>query len=196
MPVTDRVIQVYEELATSHERQDQGRQRDLFLVLAADAALALGQRDRAERFRQRLLHGNPHHLLKPFGSFSEALRSPDVQMFVEDLRRLCPPETADKLLHGQRQATTRTVARPAPAGEPGPKRFRQQEAQRHTPVTAPPVRRSAPPHTNSAPAARRGDSRDSPSPYARDLPETDATAKRPHAAEGGEPSWVAVILFL
>src|SRR5262245_28989577 len=119
MYMRDRVIQMYEELASSHERQDQGRERDLVLGRAADAALALGQRDRAERLRQRLLQGNPHHLLKPFGSFAEALRSPDVQMFVEDLRRLCPPETAEKLLGSQRQATTRTVARPAPAGEPG-----------------------------------------------------------------------------
>jgi hypothetical protein len=74
-----RSLQVYEELATWYDRQGQAKLRDWFLVLAADLALTLGQRDLAERFRQRLLHANPHHLLRPFATFAEALQAADVK---------------------------------------------------------------------------------------------------------------------
>src|ERR1700735_3957604 len=93
-----RSLQLYEELAVWYDRQGQAKLRDWFLVLAADAALGSGQAEHAERLRQRLLHVNPHHLLRPFGSFAEALRSPDVESYVADLRRNYPVETAEQLL--------------------------------------------------------------------------------------------------
>src|SRR5262249_13715278 len=71
-------VRVYEELADWYDRQGQAKLRDWFLVLAADAALAGGRVDEAERLRGQLLYLNPHHLLKPFASFAEALKSPDV----------------------------------------------------------------------------------------------------------------------
>ena len=92
MAVSETAVRRYEEQAELHDRRRQTRERDAFLVLAADAALSLGQRDRAERLRQRLLALNPHHLLKPFPSLAEALKSPDIQCLVEDLRRQYPPE--------------------------------------------------------------------------------------------------------
>jgi hypothetical protein len=98
MTTKARSLQVYEELATWYDRQGQAKLRDWFLVLAADTAQTLGQADHAERLRQRLLHGNPHHLVRPFRSFAEALQSPDVQGYVADLRRNYPPETAEQLL--------------------------------------------------------------------------------------------------
>ena len=98
MTTKARSLQVYEELATWYDRQGQAKLRDWFLVLAADNAQALGQADQAERLRQRLLHVNPHHLLRPFKSFAEALQSPDVRGYVADLRRNYPPETAEQLL--------------------------------------------------------------------------------------------------
>jgi hypothetical protein len=108
-----RSLQVYEELATWYDRQGQAKLRDWFLVLAADLALTLGQRDLAERFRQRLLHANPHHLLRPFASFAEALQSADVKGYVADLRRNYPPETAEQLLQSTHKKKATEAPRPA-----------------------------------------------------------------------------------
>ena len=95
---TVRTIQIYEDLADQFSRQKDARLRDIFLVLAADAAYALGRPEHAERLRLRLLHGSPHSLLKPYASFGEARKAPDIQLFLEDLRRQYPPQEAEKLL--------------------------------------------------------------------------------------------------
>src|SRR5262245_56646325 len=95
---TEETIQIYEDLADQFSRQKDARHRDVFLVLAADAAYALGEPDRAERLRMRLLQNSPHSLLKPYSSFGEARKANDIQLFLEDLRRQYPPETAEKLL--------------------------------------------------------------------------------------------------
>jgi hypothetical protein len=94
----ERTIQVYEDLADHFNRQKDARQRDIFLVLAADAAYALGHPDHAERLRLRLLQGSPHSLLKPYSSFGEARKASDIQLLLEDLRNQYPPEAAEKLL--------------------------------------------------------------------------------------------------
>jgi hypothetical protein len=98
MQNTEHTVRVYEDLADWYDRSAQAKLRDWFLVLAADAALAAGQADEAERLRGRLLHANPHHLLKPYASFAEALQSRDVQGYVADLRRTYPPEAAGRSL--------------------------------------------------------------------------------------------------
>ena len=95
---TVKTIQIYEDLADQFSRQKDARLRDIFLVLAADAAYALGRPEHAERLRLRLLHGSPHSLLKPYASFGEARKAPDIQLFLEDLRRQYPPQEAEKLL--------------------------------------------------------------------------------------------------
>jgi hypothetical protein len=110
----DHTRQVYEDLAHWYERQGQAKLRDWFLVLAADTALRAGRAEEAERLRGRLLHGNPHHLLRPFDSFADALKSPDVQGYVTDLRRIYPPEAAEQLLQEQRQQ----AGEPAPPAKP------------------------------------------------------------------------------
>jgi hypothetical protein len=92
-------MQVYKELADRYERQGQAAMRDRFLILAAEAAFASGSPDEAERLRQRLLQGNPHHMLKPFTSFTQALQSPNIQIYIHDLQVNYPPETAEALLH-------------------------------------------------------------------------------------------------
>src|SRR4051812_17384469 len=80
------ILNVYRELADRYQQRGQPAMRDRFLVLAADAAHAAGLSDEAEHLRQRLLQANPHHLLKPYGSFAEALDSSSVQIYVQDLR--------------------------------------------------------------------------------------------------------------
>ncbi len=108
----------YKELADWNERQGQLDLRDRFLVLAADAALHAGQSGEAEGLRGRLLRLNPHHLLRPFASFAEALASPDVQSFVGELRWKYPPGTAESLLEQARSGEVRRPAKPTRAVPP------------------------------------------------------------------------------
>ena len=98
MPSTDRKLQVYEELAEWEHRQGSPQARDRFLILAADSALSAGHSDDAERFRARLLEYNPHHLLKPYSSLADALKSSDVFGYMADLRTTYPLEEAERLL--------------------------------------------------------------------------------------------------
>lgn len=102
----DRTLQTYEALAHWYERCGQVRKRDWFLVLAADQALTLGWPDEAERLRQQLLLASPHHLLRPFASFADALASPQVQSYIAYLRSHYPPERAEQLLAVEQAAVT------------------------------------------------------------------------------------------
>lgn len=102
MPTTEQTVRVYRELAEAYERQGQAQLRDRYLVLAADAALTGGREFEAESLRDRLLHQNPHHLLKPYATFAEALRSTDVLNYVTALRRSHPYEKALGLLESLR----------------------------------------------------------------------------------------------
>ena len=108
-------LQVYKELADWYERQGQSAMRDRFLILAAEAAFSAGKADEAERLRQRLLQGNPHHMLKPFSSFAQALQSNNVQIYVHDLQVNYPPETAENLLQNLRSGADSTAALPQTA---------------------------------------------------------------------------------
>ena len=106
---TDDVFAVYRDLAVFHDLQGLGTLRDRFLVLAAAAAQTAGRSEEAEQLRQRLLRGNGCHLLRPFASMAQALISPDVQSYVEDLRQQYPPQAATDLLasvRGERSVST------------------------------------------------------------------------------------------
>jgi hypothetical protein len=96
------ILRVYKELADWYERQGQPAMRDRFLILAAESAFAMGKIEEAERLRQHLLHGNPHHMLKPFSSFAQAMQSSNVQIYIHDLQVNYPPETAEDLLRNLR----------------------------------------------------------------------------------------------
>jgi hypothetical protein len=105
-------LQVYKELADWYERQGQAAMRDRFLILAAEAAFSAGKPEDAERLRQRLLQGNPHHMLKPFSSFAQALQSTNIQIYIHDLQANYPAETAEGLLNDVRTGV--------PPGSPPP----------------------------------------------------------------------------
>ena len=109
--------QLYLDLADGYERREQPQFRDRFLVLAADAALAAGATQEAERVRQRLLGVNPHHMLKPYPSFGKAMEIDDVQHYVRDLRKNYPPDIARGLLRSMHQI--------------------DEAHERHIPVTSP-----------------------------------------------------------
>ncbi|HWG44693.1 MAG TPA: hypothetical protein VN688_18100 [Gemmataceae bacterium] len=111
-------LQVYKELADWYERQGQAAMRDRFLILAAEAAFSAGKPEEAERLRQRLLQGNPHHMLKPFSSFSQALQSTNIQIYIHDLQVNYPPETAEGLLQGVRGNSEATIPNAVPQTAP------------------------------------------------------------------------------
>jgi hypothetical protein len=111
MTSAERCLRVYEELASCYEARGEPQVRDRFLVLAADAASTGGRPDEAERLRGRLLQLNPHHMLKPFSSWAQALQSPDVQSYLEGLRRTYPPGSAGNLLDSV-QAALQEAPRP------------------------------------------------------------------------------------
>jgi hypothetical protein len=181
MPSTNQVLALYQELANWYEQKGQAQMRDRFLVLAADAALSAGKADQAERLRLRLLQQNPHHLLKPYTSMAEALKAPDVQSYVGDLRRSYSPETAENLLQSLRANAATAAARGSPNPPPAPearapeppkespevlKFYRVHEepdevvpepvAQRQIPTTRPVPKPSAPkPAAPPPPSARK-----------------------------------------
>ena len=106
MPSTEQTVRIYEDLAYAYDRQGQAKLRDWFLVLAADTAFLAGWEDESERLRVQLLSYNPHHLLKPFTSFAEAVKSPDIQSYIADLKHSYPPERAEELLSSQKPANS------------------------------------------------------------------------------------------
>jgi hypothetical protein len=103
VPSADQTVRMYEELATLSDRQGQPQMHDRFLVLAADAALSAGRSDEAERLRRCLLQHNPHHLLKPYASFEEAMQASDVVSYVVALRRSHPEDASTQLLNSLRK---------------------------------------------------------------------------------------------
>jgi hypothetical protein len=119
MPTATQSALTYEKLAEWFDRKGQPQQRDRFLVLAADAAQTAGSEDEAEALRLRLLRHNPHHLLRPYSSFSQAMNSADVQSYVNDLRNSYPPKKAtDMLASLGPQAAQAAAEKPLPPTQP------------------------------------------------------------------------------
>src|SRR4051794_25059526 len=106
---------VYTEIADAYERRGQGQMRDRFLVLAADAALSAGQPAEADRLRRRLLSASPHHLLKPYPTFAQAIEAPDFLAYVQDLRKHYAPQTAGGLLATLKREDETATSRSSPA---------------------------------------------------------------------------------
>ena len=175
MRALDQHQAVYEDLADHYDRKGEARQRDIFLVLAADAAHHTGRSDQAERLRLRLMQLSPHNLLRPYPTFADALRSQDIQDYVADLRRQYPPDQALTLM--------RTLGGPnyEPKAIPAPPVYRFQPES-----TAKPGRPSLPPKTTvttpNAPAT---------SPY-----DTFAPYAPPAGHDADSGAWLATVLFV
>lgn len=202
-------LQVYKELADWYERQGQAAMRDRFLILAAEAAFSAGKSEEAERLRQRLLQGNPHHMLKPFSSFAQALQSTNIQIYIHDLQVNYPPETAAELLRNLRSGVPPTPAEAGPSAaetapvvevrdEPTPDAPQgplQVYPLRDEPGPTPPPALPAPP-----PQKKR------PTRYPTPLPRTQpilprsprpAAAPLPPSSESAAPAgvWLPLLLF-
>jgi hypothetical protein len=137
MSIGSSTARVYQDLADWYERQSQAQMRDRFLLLAADAVLSAGQPEVAERLRLRLLEHSPHHMLKPFASFAEAMHSPDVQGYINDLRQTYPLETAEELLRSFQGSTAPTSDRSHDAPAPPPE---DEERPKEDPLPPEPLK--------------------------------------------------------
>src|ERR1041385_6584836 len=98
MHTRDKILQVYLDLVNMYERQQDPGMREVFLMLAADAALRADHPVQAESLRQELLRQDPHHVLKPFPTFAEAVQHPDIENYLDDLPQKSPVEVAQDLL--------------------------------------------------------------------------------------------------
>ncbi|HEV3205129.1 MAG TPA: hypothetical protein VGY77_12130 [Gemmataceae bacterium] len=160
MPSIEQTAHIYQELAQWHGQHGQLQLRDRFLLLQADTYFAGGKTDEAEKVRGQLLAVNPHHLIKPFDSFAEALKSIDVKNYVEGLRRQYDPNKARELLRSlgsqkEAQAAAKGATGASPSGKSGahpqpdaPKVYRFQEEKGEGPsfpagVPIPPRGKSA-----------------------------------------------------
>jgi hypothetical protein len=182
---------VYQELADWYERQAQAQLRDRFLLLAADAALAAGQPDEAEHLRQRLLERSPHHMVKPFASFAEALRSPDVQGYLYDLRQSYPQETAEQLLqslHGGEAANPPPAPAPNSAPPPAVAPTAEQPAAQPWPPREPELP-APPPQPRAREPLRvfRAQEEEPPPPAPPSPPQRPAAPRRAPAAAAPAP---------
>jgi hypothetical protein len=211
MATSDNLVVIYKELADAQERQGQPQLRDRFLVLAADAANTSGRPAEADLLLARLLRANPHHMMRPFASFREAMVSPDIQNYVAELRRTHPPDQAEAAFDALRASRpvhppvrpTRAIPPTLPTvdldnDEPEPlKVYRVQEE-------AEPRRPSPPPRTPPLAATRPAvaPSRLPPRPPRPVLPVPDVETYQPDLPpppiDSDEPahgSWLSAILF-
>ena len=94
----ERAMLAYARLAAISQQKQQLPGRDKFLILAGAAACRAGWLDVAARCRELVLGHNPQHLLGENASFPDALRSPEFEPFLKQLRRQCGYERAEHLL--------------------------------------------------------------------------------------------------
>ncbi len=196
---------LYLELADGYEQREQPQFRDRFLVLAADAALAAGDEEEAERIRQRLLAANPHHLLRPYASFARAMETDDVRQYVAEQRQNYPSDVAQGLLrsmHRVDEAHQHHIPVTAPllnlGGDPDVlmddpeqplKLFASLEEPKPAPAPAPAVPPTLPPESfprtrTAPPPTRQVPQR----PYEAELPPTLPPPPRPKPPTANRPA--------
>lgn len=208
MPSTEPAYQTYQALADHYAEEGQAQLRDRFMVLAAESLFSAGRTSEAERVRMNLLNLNPHHLIKPFPSIEQALRSGDVKTYIAGLRRTYPPDKAAQLLRSlanERHASPTETPRPqetdkpvralpvSPPGKEDLKVYRFQDdidPEASLPRARPaPMHRNAPPESSVRPGRLPLQAASPPpvSPWRPDLVDGDR--------EGLANIWVASILF-
>src|SRR5580704_12096547 len=101
-------------LVELYEQRDEPKMRDRFLILAADAAFASGQLQEAERLLQRLLQVSPHHMLKGYRTFAEAVSAEPVRVYIHDLKQNYPANIVQNLLESLRGRTVPIETMKAP----------------------------------------------------------------------------------
>ncbi len=170
-------LRAYLDLVELYDQRGEANMRDRFLILAADAASAAGLTQLAEQLLQRLLQFSPHHMLKAYRSFPEALKAEPVRNYLADLKQNYPPEMVRNLLEvarsGDRPQRSRAPSPTAmpfsqtlPAGGiPAPRSPADDETAILPP---PPVARSGDRATTARPAPAQSQARAPPAdPFPR-----------------------------
>ena len=204
MPGADATIDLYVKLAEENGRRARFQERDRFLLLAADAALTAGQATQAEQLRQSLLAQNPHHLLKPYRTLAEAVQSPDILAYLQQLRRSYSYEKAEHLLetlraegHNPGRHTDEEFALPldVPSGA--------QAKERTVFGLAPETQKARSPEEKPRGSERKGSTHPAkPSTPARPAPNLLRVESKPTPADEVEQdlvqpgAWVGSLLFV
>ena len=151
-------LSVYRDLADCYDRLGQASMHDRFLDPGGRRRPRSRPRlPRPNAFRQRLLQGSRHHMLRPYASFEEAVLAPDVQTYLPRPEAQLPARSG-----------------PATAGQPA----RRQRPQ--LPCTRPPRSPQAYPAVSPRPE-------DAPRPHpAHEMPLMDTSGAARQGNIGGQ----------
>jgi len=177
VPSPANPVKLYLQLADESQRIGKLEDRERYWLLAADAALQAGQAEEAERLRRNILSNNPNYFLRPYNSFAEAMKTPDIVKYVQDLRKHCPPDQAQRWLESMRaQDAAKATA------ETGVNRAALATLQPHQSL---PVARPRPQAAPTAPAPAKGAAPAHPAPPPFQLaPRRPEGPARPTATTG------------
>lgn len=90
---------LYLRIAQAFKNRLQMSDRDRALVMAGTCASVLRMNSIAGFCRGLILQNNQGHMLRKYDSFAEALDDSDFGVFVKQVRKKLPPETAETSLH-------------------------------------------------------------------------------------------------
>jgi len=197
VPTPANPVKLYQQLAEESQRTGRLEDRERFWLLAADAALQTGQPEEAERLRRTILSNNPNYFLRPYNSFAEAIKTPDILKYVQDLRKQYPPVQAERWLESLRAQEAAKIAGEASVNKAALATLQPNQPLRIAPR---PKRDAASPPPPPAPAK-------SPDVFqmAPRLPERPrqaaarpaAPTRTPRRVQELEPgAWVGTLLFL
>ena len=214
------------ELADIYELRDEPKMRDRFFILAAAAAFAAGQTQEAECLLLRLLQLSPHHMLKGYRTFAEAVRAEPVRVYLADLKQNYPHDVAQNLLESLRGRTvpvetmkatlppTTVPQKPEPPPELDPDRTAILPPQRLATPARPSDSANRPPKSADPPTERLAIPRPAapgtrppsfppcviPGPAAVSVPRTKhrplAPPRRRRNLEPNGGGWLAMFLFI
>ncbi len=197
MPSPTTPVKLYQQLAEESQRTGRTEDRERFWLLAADAALQAGKPEEAERLRRTVLSHNANHFLRPYNSFAEAIKTPDILKYIQDLRKHYPPAQAERLLESLRAQAAAKAASEQNVNKAALATLQPNQA---LPVARRPQPAAVPPPPEPA---RTGISdvfqmapRQSEGPAKKAQRPTGQPRKSPSVREFQAGAWIGTLLFL
>jgi hypothetical protein len=176
-------LSAFLELANIYDQRNEPKMRDRFLILAADAANTAGRKQEAEQLLQRLLKASPHHMMKAYRTFAEAVQAEPVRVYIADLRQNYPPDVVRTLLESLR-------------GKPAPVDAKTAaDLPDIFPFQPEPESTSVLPSASSASTSRAAKVEDPPTEKDPPLPPLRPAPKKAAPKRQGA-SWLALVLFI
>ena len=139
MTTPENLVVIYKELADVHQPPGPAANARPLPRPGGGRGAGAGRPAEADLLLARLLRSNPHHMLRPFASFAEAMASPDIHNYVGELRH--PPAGTGR---GRVRRPARLCARPRRRDRPAPAPCRRRLPS-WTTTRRPPSRPSAEP---------------------------------------------------